>query len=311
MNTVKIAIIQKPSAFLDLEASLKKAKSYVEEAAAAGAQLIVFGETWLSGYPAWLDYYPEIGLWDHQPTKNMFREMYQSGVEVPGPPTEFLSNLAKKHQIWMVMGINEICNSGPANGTIFNSFLIFDKTGAIVNHHRKLMPTFTEKLVYGTGDAYGLKAVDSDFGRLGALICWEHWMPLTRQVLHNSGEHIHIALWPNVHELLQVASRHYAFEGRCFVIAAGQILRAKDIPSHLSRPEQFKDQDDFLLLKGGSSVIGPDGRFILEPQYEVEAILYAELDLNRILEEKMALDVTGHYQRPDIFDLNVKTERLF
>ena len=309
MDSVKVAIIQKPSAFLNLEESLERAATYIEEAAESGAELLVFGETWLSGYPSWLDHYPEIGLWDHKATKLMFREMYESGVEVPGKATQYLSYLAKKHQVWLVMGINEIVKSGKANGTIFNSFLIFDKAGNIVNHHRKLMPTFTEKLLYGSGDAHGLKAVETDFGRLGALICWEHWMPLTRQVLHDSGEQIHIALWPTVHEMLQISSRHYAFEGRCFVIAVGQILRVQDIPDHLQQPEHL--QPEQLLLKGGSCLIGPDGKYILEPQFDKEVILYATLDLKRTLEEKMALDVTGHYQRPDIFDLSVNNRRFF
>ena len=311
MRNVKIAIVQRPSAFLNLEESLQRAEAYVAEAAKEGAQLIVFGETWLSGYPSWLDHYPEIGLWDHPPTKAMFREMYQSGVEVPGKASQFIGDLAKKHGVWIVMGINEICTSGKANGTIFNSFLIYNTTGEIVNHHRKLMPTFTEKLLYGVGDAYGLKAVETGFGKLGGLICWEHWMPLTRQVLHESGEEIHIALWPTVHELLQIASRHYAFEGRCYVLAAGQILRVKDIPAHLKRPEKWKDKHDQLLLRGGSCVIGPDGKYVVEPQFEKECILYATLDLNKIPEEKMTLDVTGHYQRPDIFELSVKDRRFF
>lgn len=311
MQQVKVAVIQKPSAYLNLEKSLQLAKTYVEEAAKEGAQLIVFGETWLSGYPSWLDHYPEIGIWDHQPTKAMFREMYQSAVEVPGKASQFIGQLAKEHGVWMVMGINEKMTTGPANGTLFNTFLIYDSNGNIVNHHRKLMPTFTEKLLYGTGDAHGLKAVNTPFGKLGGLICWEHWMPLTRQVLHDSGEQIHIALWPTVHELLQIASRHYAFEGRCFVIAAGQILRVRDVPAHLKRPEKLQDKEDFLLLKGGSSIIGPDGKYLLEPQFDCEGIFYATLDLDRIPEEKMALDVTGHYQRPDIFQMSVNRKRFF
>lgn len=169
------------------------------------------------------------------------------------------------------------------------------------------MPTYTEKLLYGLGDGAGLHTIDFKKAKLGGLICWEHWMPLSRQALHNEGEQIHIAVWPTVHDAHQLASRHYAFEGRCFVIAAGQILQLRDIPSELSRPEGM-DQDQWLL-RGGSSVIGPDGTYILEPVFEQEAILYAEIDPDQVIAERMTLDVSGHYQRWDIFDFQVNKTR--
>lgn len=231
---MKVGIIQEGPVYFNLEKSLEKAIGLVEEAVQKGANLVVFGETWLTGYPVWLDYCPDVALWDHPPTKKVFAQMYKNAIEVPSPATQVFADLAKKYRIVIVIGANEVVRKGKGNGTIFNTLLIFDEQGNLANHHRKLMPTYTEKMLYGLGDGKGLKTVETSFGRVGGLICWEHWMPLTRQALHNEGETIHIALWPNVHELLQLASRSYAFEGRCFVVAVGQVLAVKDIPAILN-----------------------------------------------------------------------------
>jgi predicted amidohydrolase len=207
------------------------------------------------------------------------------------------------------MGINEKVSAGIGNGTIYNSLLTWNEKGELANHHRKLMPTHTERLLYGQGDGAGLQAVETSFGRIGGLICWEHWMPLTRQTMHNSGEHIHVAVWPNVHEMLQIATRAYAFEGRCFAVGVGQIMRVKDIPLELNLPDELKDKPEHLLLNGGSCIVGPDGQYILAPQFDIEGIFTAEVDLNRCAEERLALDVTGHYQRHDVFELTVNKKR--
>ena len=148
--------------------------------------------------------------------------------------------------------------------------------------------------------------MDTSAGRIGGLICWEHWMPLARQVLHDSGEYIHIAVWPIVHEMHQIASRHYAFEGRCFVIAAGSLMKVRDIPAQLHVVSELSDKPDHFLLRGGSSIIGPDGRYIVGPVFDEEKIIIADLNLEAIDKERMTLDVSGHYQRADLFDLRVK-----
>jgi predicted amidohydrolase len=306
---LKVAIVQKPCAFLNLELSLTQLKTYVEEAVVQGAQLIVFGETWLCGYPAWLDYFPEVALWNHPPTKKIFRKMLENGVAIPGPATEQIGALAKKHKVYIAIGVNEIVRTGKANGSLFNSFLIFDSTGKLVQHHRKLMPTYTEKLLYTPGDAKGLSAVDTPYGKIGGLICWEHWMPHSRQAMHDSGELLHIALWPTVHEMHQIASRHYAFEGRCFVLAAGQILQTKALEDLLELPDSLNP--DQFLLRGGSCIIGPNGQFLQVPVFNKETIVYHEIDLNQTFEEKMTLDVSGHYNRPDIFELNINRKRYY
>jgi predicted amidohydrolase len=160
-------------------------------------------------------------------------------------------------------------------------------------------------MVWGPGDAAGLRAVNTPVGRVGGLICWEHWMPLARQALHDSGEDIHIAAWPTAHELLQVASRHYAFEGRCFVIAAGSLLRARDLPPELeAHPDKVTSPEQFVM-RGGSAIIGPDGHYLAGPVYDEPTILRADLPLGRLREELMSLDVSGHYGRRDCFDFAV------
>ena len=311
MNSVKVAIIQEKAVFLDAEKTLEKVLNLLDESADKGAKLVVFGESWFSGYPAWIDYSINYTLWDHEPAKEVFSKFYKNSISVPGNETNAICKKAKEYGLTIVIGINERVEQGSANGTVFNSLIIINSQGEIVNHHRKLMPTYTEKLLYGTGDGAGLNSVDTEFGRLSGLICWEHWMPLVRQTMHNSGEHIHVAVWPTVHEMHQICSRQYAFEGRCYVVAVGQILQVKDLPNELELIDDLKDTPDKMILSGGSCVIAPNGKYILEPQFEKTGIIMVEIDdLDKVYKERMTLDTTGHYQRADVFHLEVNKERL-
>jgi len=303
---IKVAIIQASPVFMNLEASLAKAVELIGQAARAGANLVALGETWLPGYPAWLDHCPGAALWNHEPTKRVFARLRQNSVVMPGKETVRLGEAAREHNLILVIGINERVAHGPGNGTLFNSLLTFGPDGKLLNHHRKLVPTYTERLVWGQGDGEGLEAAETPLGRVGGLVCWEHWMPLARQALHVSGEHIHVAVWPTVHEMHQIASRHYAFEARCFVLAAGLIMRVSDLPHELSVPAELVGSPDKLLLRGGSAIIAPDGQYIAGPVYDEETVLAAEIDLSQIDQEKMTLDVSGHYHRPDVFDLGIK-----
>jgi nitrilase len=304
-DRVSVAIVQSSPVFLDLDASVAKAITLAEKAARNGARIITFGETWLPGYPAWLDYCLDVALWDHAPSKEVFARLRQNSVSVPGRETQRLGQLAGDHKLTLVIGVNERVESGPGNGTLYNSLLTFTPDGLLANHHRKLVPTYTERLVWGQGDGGGLESVATSAGRIGGLICWEHWMPLARQALHNSGEDIHVAVWPTVHEMHQIASRHYAFEARCFVLAAGLVMRAKDLPTELRATPELAGNSDAFVLRGGSAIIGPDGNYVVEPVYEQEATITAKLDLNAVDREKMTLDVSGHYSRPDIFTFHV------
>jgi len=197
---MKIAIVQQSAVFNNLEQSVIKFKDLAQTAKSHNADLVVFGETWLCGYPAWLDYCPNAGLWNHPPVKKVWADMYENSIDIKSKEFEEILNIANDLNINIILGANEKIETGPGNGTIFNSVFTITDEGRLANHHRKLVPTYTEKLVHGLGDGFGLHAVDLSCGRVGALICWEHWMPLTRQAMHDEGEDIHIALWPYVKE---------------------------------------------------------------------------------------------------------------
>ena len=305
-NKITVGIVQASPVFSNLDASLTRAVALVEEAAKTGARLVAFGETWLPGYPAYFDYCPEAALWNSEKTKEVFARLRRNSVAVPSRATEILGEAARDNKVSIVIGVNERVDAGAGNGTLYNSLLIFDETGKLVNHHRKLVPTYTERLVWGQGDGDGLRSVKTEVGRVGALVCWEHWMPLARQAMHVAGEDIHVAVFPTVHEMHQITVRQYAFEGRCFVLAVGLIMTARDFPAEFETPPPFKEKPEAMVLRGGSCIVAPDGSFVVEPVFDCEKIITAELNLTMIDKEKMTLDVSGHYSRPDVFDFKVR-----
>ncbi len=308
-DTVRVALIQARPAYGDLDGCVGKALSLLGEAAKQGAKLAAFGETFFPGYPAWLDYAMDYARWDHAPTKRVYARLVQNSLPIDSQQMRQLQTRAAELGMVVALGCNERVKHGRGNRSLYNSLVIIDSDGAIGNHHRKLRPTFTEQLVWAQGDGAGLRAADTAVGRVGGLICWEHWMPHARQALHTSGEDIHIALWPAVKESHQIASRHYAFEGRTFVLAVGSIMTAADFPPELTLPECLRQNPQALLLNGGSAVIKPDGEYLLPPIYGEETIVYADLDLGMIAREQMTLDVTGHYARDDVFSFSVNRQR--
>lgn len=296
-----VAAVQAAPVYLDLPASLAKAEVLIAQAAAQGARLVVFPETWLPGYPAWLDCCRDVNLWDSPAVKQVYRRLVENSVVVPSATTDALGAAARAYGIVLSISVHERVLAGPGRGTLYNTLLTFDADGRLAHTHRKLMPTYTERLVWGQGDGRSLHAVDTAVGQVGGLICWEHWMPPARQRLHESGEDVHVAAWPQLKEMNLVASRHYAFEGRCFVVAAGAIMRGQDLPAELAPTPELAADPSALVLRGGSVIIGPDGTVLAGPVYDTEIILTAEIDLNRITEEQLTLDVAGHYARPDVF----------
>jgi nitrilase len=304
----RVAIVQAEVAS-DLEHGIERTRALTRNAARDGAALVVFPETWLPGYPAWLDVCRDVALWDHGPVKRVFARMAENSVVIGGDSGRALAEIAREYRVTLVIGITERVDADVGRGTLYNALLTFGPDGALLNHHRKLVPTYTERMVWGPGDAKGLGAVETPAGRLGGLICWEHWMPLARQAMHESGEDIHVAVWPTAHEMHQVASRQYAFEGRCFVLAAGSLMRASTLPAELEpHPDRVSSADQFVL-RGGSAIIGPDGGYLAGPVYDDTCTLHAELDLRRVREESMSLDVAGHYHRPDCLELVVTRRR--
>jgi len=299
---LKVAAVQARPGVLDLSESLARTHDWAGRAAAEGARVVVFPESWLGGYPAWLDVSPGAALWDHEGAKAVFGRLVDTSIEVPSDHCQRLADIARTHRVCLVVGVHE-----RAGRTLYNTLLTFAPDGTLANHHRKLVPTYSERMVWGSGDGAGLGCADIDSVRVGGLVCWEHWMPLARQALHDDGEQIHAAVWPWAKDMNLVASRHYAFEGRCFVVVAGAIMRREDLPAEL--PAAGRGAADELLLRGGSAVIAPDGRFLAAPLLDREALVTAECDLGEIARESLTLDVSGHYSRPDVFRFEVRRGR--
>lgn len=302
-ETFRVAAVQATPVFFDRDASVAKACALIEEAGAVGARVIAFPEVWVSGYPVWINEAPGAAFWEHPPAKEAFARLVASAVVVPGPHVEKLGAAAQRAKAYVVIGVHELGGS-----TIYCSQLFFGPDGALLGVHRKLMPTYQERMLWGQGDGSGLIVLDTPYGKLGGLVCWEHWMPLARQALHQRGETLHVASWPGVNEMHHIASRHYAFEGRAFVIAVGAVLRLRDLPADVELLRAIPGEPDEFLQHGGSAIIGPDGMYLAGPVYDEEMIVYAEVDPQRTIEERMTLDVAGHYNRPDVFHFTVTSD---
>lgn len=298
----KVAAVQAAPVFLDREATVEKGCGLIAEAAAAGAKLAVFPETWVAGYPVWTNV---DSRWNYGPSKKLYGQLYRNAVEVPGPAVDRLCEAARHHSVTVVMGINERSHTG----TVYNSMLFIDSDGRLLGIHRKLVPTYHERMVWGRGDGSTLSVFDTSVGRLGGLVCWEHWMPLARYTLYAQGEQVHAAVWPSAPETFLLSCRAMAFEGKVFVVAAASYLTRAMLPADFPLAKEMESLPEQLCL-GGSAIIGPDARFIAGPVYDCETILYADIDLNRIPEEKELLDVAGHYSRPDVFSLEVNRRSM-
>jgi predicted amidohydrolase len=302
----RVAVVQASPIYMDREATINKGVALIQEAADHGAQVIAFPETWVPGYPLWI--YGAAG-WGDEAAKRGYAQLLAESVEVPSEETDALSHVAVDRGVEVVMGINE--RSG---GSVFNSLLYVRPDGAL-QVHRKLVPTHAERIVWAASpDGSGLVVVETPFGGLGGLICWEHWMPLTRFAMHAQSERIHVAVWPWGYELAHLASRHYAFEGRSFVVVAAGYMPASALPPGFELREAMNAGSDpggggTVLQTGGSGVIGPDGQWVVGPVHDEETIVYADLDLGHAAREQYAMDIVGHYNRPDIFSLTVDTRR--
>jgi predicted amidohydrolase len=306
MTAVRVAAVQAAPVFLDRDATIEKAVSLIGEAAAGGAGLVAFPETWIPGYPAWI--FGAAG-WDDAAQKRVFGRLSANAVEVPSPAVDVLCRAAKKAGVVVAMGMTER-DARASRGTLYNSILYVSDLGQVLGVHRKLVPTHAERIVWGQGDGSTLHVFETPVGRVGGLACWEHWMPLTRFAMHAKGEQIHVAAWPEVGdpELHRFCTRHYAFEGRCFALC---VMGARVGPEHLPEGFELADAmgatDDFVNREpvGGTCVFAPDGTVVSDSVAGDETIVYADLDLGRIPEEQAALDVVGHYNRPDVFTLSV------
>lgn len=298
-DTFRAAVVQDAPVAFDLERSLAKVADLVGAAAAQGAQLVVFPEAFLSGYPKGLDFGARVGMRAPE-GRDLFRRYYESAIAIPGPATERLAQIARAHAAHLVIGVIE-----RDGGTLYCTALTVGPDGALLSRHRKVMPTAMERLIWGFGDGSTLGVAPTTLGRVGAAICWENYMPQLRLALYGQGVQLYCAPTVDDRETWLPTMRHIALEGRCFVLSACQLARRRDFPADVA-PIQG-DDPEALMIRGGSCIIGPLGEVLAGPLFDAPAILTAEIDLGAISRASFDLDVVGHYARPDIFQLRVNT----
>ncbi len=305
-NRYIAAAVQAAPVFLDLDATIDKAIILIREGAREGARLIAFPETWVPTYPLWI--FGAAG-WGDPRAARAFRRLHENALMIGGEAMGRLQAAAAEVGATVVMGASEKLSEHAA--TLYNSQFFIGPDGRLLGVHRKLMPTYTERNVWAYGDGSTLSVFDTPQGRVGGLICWEHWMPLARFAMHARHEDVHIAAWPELPEAHQLASRTYAFEGKCYVICVGSYQNTDHVPSDFELLAEITGGLGDLggaatdIMPGGSGIIGPDGNWIAGPVSGREAIICGEIDLDRCLEERLLLDSTGHYNRPDVFRLQV------
>jgi nitrilase len=289
---VRVACVQAEPVVLDRDATIEKLAGLVAEVAAGGARLALFPETFIPVYPSnrWVRFLAGGG-----DAKSVFGRLARESIEIPGPASERLAEIAREHELWLAVGVNE-----RDGGTIYNSLLVYSPEGKLELRHRKLMPTNHERLVWGLGDGSGLEALSTDIGKLGGLICWENLMPLARFSLYQSGVQIYLAPTADDSEQWHDSIRHIAREARAFVLSCCVFQRASTYPDDVTLAE-----GDELVGRGGSAILGPDGSYLAGPLWDEEGVLYADLDPARLYEERQRFDPAGHYHRPDLFRLEV------
>ena len=291
---------------LDREATLGLAVESVGVAAAAGAGLVIFPEAFIPGYPAWIWRLRPGGDWGV--TEQIHRRLLDNAVDLERDGLAPLRAAAREHRVTVVVGLNER-DGNLSRATLYNSVVTIGPDGSIENRHRKLMPTNPERMVWGFGDASGLKVVDTASGRLGSLLCWENFMPLARFALYAQGIEVYIAPTYDSGDDWIGTLRHIAREGGCWVLGAGVALRNQDIPAadFPERDSLYPAGEDWIN-PGDSIVIAPGGEIVAGPLHEQQDILYADIDLERVAMSRRTFDVAGHYSRPDIFTLQVNTQ---
>ena len=297
---VKVACVQAEPVVLERAATIDKLERLTGEAAREGARLVVLPETFVPAYPSSL-WAKAFAGWADPRAKAAFARLARESVAVPGPDCDRLGSIARENDVWLVTGVNEVDPERP--GTIYNSLLYHAPDGGLALHHRKLVPTNHERLVWGQGDGRGLRAIETPIGRIGGLICWENYMPLARFSLYESGVEIYIGSTADDGDAWQATLVHIARESRAFVVAPAHFQRASAYPDDFSLRAELGDTD--VIGRGGSAILAPDGSYLAGPLYDAEGILYADLDPQRLYEERQRFDPAGHYHRPDVFKLTV------
>jgi nitrilase len=298
MEPVRVAAVQAAPVWLDRERTIDKVVNLAEKAAAEGARLVAFAEAFIPGYPDWVW---RTRPWDAHATA-LYARLLDQAVVVGSPATQTLADTARRLGIWLSVGVDEL---DTASTTLYNTLLHFAPDGTLAARHRKLMATGGERLVWGMGDGSTLTTIETPFGRLGGLICWENYMPLARAALYAQGVDIYLApTWDNS-DVWVATMRHIAKEGRTYVVGVTTCIRSADVPDDVpGRAELYGDPDDWMS-KGNSVIVGPDGEVLAGPLIGEEGILFADIDASRARAERHQFDVVGHYGRSDVLQLHV------
>ena len=302
----KVAIIQEAPYVLDKVRTIKKAATLINLVAEQGAKLIVFPEAFIPGYPAWIWRLRPGGDW--ATNEELHVRLLKNSVDLSSDDLKPMLDAAKKNDVTVVCGINERDNLN-SQATIFNAVITIDGQGQIINNHRKLMPTNPERMVWGFGDGHGLNVIDTPVGKIGSLICWESYMPLARYSLYSQGLEIYIAPTYDSGEAWIGTMQHIAREGKCWVLSCGVALQRKDLPEDFPKLDELYPIDEEWINPGGSLIVSPTGEIMAGPLSKEKGYIILDIDVELASNSKRALDVAGHYSRPDIFKLQVDKSR--
>ncbi|MDN3202913.1 carbon-nitrogen hydrolase family protein [Algoriphagus sediminis] len=306
-NLLKVALAQISPVWLRKSQTLEKVKQTISEASDHGAELVIFGEGLVPGYPFWLPI-TNGTAWDDSIQKEIHAHYAREAVQIEKGDLVEIQALSKEKGIAVYLGIIER-PSDRGGHSLYCSLVYISSNGEIKSVHRKLQPTYDERLTWSPGDGNGLQVHPLKNFSIGGLNCWENWMPLARTALYGLGENLHVAVWPGAVRNTENITRMIAQESRSFVISVSSIMRKTDFPSETPHLEKILAKSPEVLANGGSCIAGPDGNWILEPKADFEGLLYETLDFNRVLEERQNFDPVGHYSRPDVLRLHVNRER--
>ncbi len=308
MNShIKVALAQISPVWLDKKATLDKILSTLEDAVKEKAELVVFGEGLVPGYPFWLGLM-DGAAWNKKEVKELHRQYVLNAVCIEKGDLDAVCAFAKAKHISIYLGIIERPEDRGGH-SVYASMVYIDQQGIIQSVHRKLQPTYDERLTWSPGDGNGLVTHKLKDFTVSGLNCWENWMPLPRAAMYAQGTNLHVACWPGSDHNTKDITRFIAREGRCYVLSVSSTMFKADFPKDTIHIDQILENAPEVLANGGSCIAGPDGEWIIEPQIGKEELIYATLDFNRVLEEKQNFDVAGHYSRPDVTQLHVNRER--
>jgi nitrilase len=309
MNDRKISVglAQIAPVWLDRVATLDKVADWIVEAGKQGCQLVVFGEALVPGYPFWVER-TDGAKFESAVQKSLYAHYVEQAVNIESGDLDGVKSAAKKHGAAVYLGVMERAQNRGGH-SLYASMVYIDPNGEIRSVHRKLMPTYEERLVWAIGDGHGLRTHPLGPFTIGGLNCWENWLPLPRAALYAQGEDLHVAIWPGSQRNTEDITRFIAREGRCYVVSVSGLMRRQDIPDGLPEVDLLRDTADDVMADGGSCIAAPTGEWVLEPETGAESLRIAELDHRIVLEERQSLDVAGHYSRPDVTRLLVDRRR--